>query len=236
MMEPREFAVCPHDTARGIEKWALFHTRVNRALDLKSRFTPHISFADFGKSLRAGEFLWAYVNPADFVHLRALFGFRPLVRPASRFDLARIIGRAGGGPVPVGARVARVPGYLATVVEAQWRERGLSTEAVSAQSYAEVVKLVDRGVVDFGITYNEHFDVLPEATRERFGVIETIDLGLSHVVAAHPSLDDRRGAALTELLFDTGPVGAQVRAAIDVERFDLPEETSFRYLETLLYP
>ncbi len=235
-MEPKEFAVCPHDTARGIEKWALFHTRVNRALDLKSRFTPHISFADFGKSLRAGDFLWAYVNPADFVHLRELFGFVPLARPLDRFDLARIVGRVGAAPVPAGARVARVPGYLAAVVEAQWRERGLVTESIPAQSYAEVIKLVDRGLADFGITYNEHFDVLPAATRECFSVVETVDLGLSHVVAAHPSLDAARCEQLAALLFDPGPTGTQVRAAVDIQGFDAPQESTFRYLRGVLYP
>ncbi len=219
-MEPNLFAVCPHDTARGVDKWALLNTRINKNFALGSRFHAYLDFAEFGRDLSAGKFLWAYLNPADFVKARAQLGYVAVARPVERLDIARIIARVGVGPqiIASGVQAAAVPGYLAGLVEYELAQRGISIERVPAKSYAEVMVHVREGRAPIGITYNEHFDVTAATSREGLAVLDNVNAGLAHVVAVHPSLGARAEELRAWLLDD--PVGQTVGTDIGIKRWE----------------
>ncbi|MBK8214229.1 MAG: PhnD/SsuA/transferrin family substrate-binding protein [Myxococcales bacterium] len=226
------FAVCPHDTARGIDKWAMFNTRVNKRLGLGSRFHAYLDFAEFGRDLLGGRFAWAYLNPADFVKAKKKLGYAPVVRPVARFDVARIVAREGMGEVRAGARVAAVPGYLKAVVEHTLREEGTALAAVDAKSYGEVVTMVRDGRAEFGITYNEHFDVLSATSRQGIVAIRSFDFGLSHVLAVRPDLGVS-GIELGRWLL-SDPEGQKAGDVIGVSGWETVDESPFESLATIL--
>jgi ABC-type phosphate/phosphonate transport system substrate-binding protein len=235
---PSLFAVCPHDTARGIDRWALLNTYVNKRLSLGSRFHPYLDFAEFGVDLERERFLWAYLNPADTLKARSRFGYEALVRPSGRFDVAYIV-RAAGAPLAEsleGKRVAAVNGYLFFLVRKKLADAAVGFETVVAKSYAEVLTLVDQGKADAGVTYNEHFDVLAETQRSRFAVVDRVHPGLSHVIAAHPSVPLETRSALRELLLAAGgdPQAAALLADLKMVGFENVPEAPFALLSDVL--
>lgn len=237
-MPPGLFAVCPHDTARGFDRWALFNTVTNKALAIGGRFEAYLDFATFGRDLGDGKFLWAYVNPADFVTLQTRQGYVPVARPAGRYDVARIVthGREGVTALPEGARVAAVPGYLCRVVKHTLGQRAVGFVEVPAKSYNDVMTLLRRGEADFGITYNEHFDALAASSREGFSVVESFDAGLTHVVAAHPDMPGATREALRGFLMaaEPGPDVKKAWDALGLRAFEAVPEGPYAQLRAIL--
>ena len=231
------FAVCPHDTARGFDKWALLNTRVNKHFALGSRFHAYLDFAEFGRDLASGRFLWAYLNPADFLKARATLGYVAVARPRHRFDVARIIARTGTPPSAIasGAKTAAVPGYLAGLVEHDLRARGVVLERVPAKSYAEVMVHVRERRAELGITYNEHFDATAASSREGLEILANVDAGLAHVLVAHPSLGARIDDVRAWLLDD--PEGSLIGSDLGIVGWErLPEEPYQRLAEAMAAP
>lgn len=233
------FAVCPHDTARGVEKWALFNTFVNKNLGLGSRFQPYLDFTDFGADLEGERFLWAYLNPADYLKAAKRFGYKAVARPRGRFDVAYVLGRAEAGAASdpsalAGKRLAAVRGYLYFLVAHQLDALGVPFQPVTAKSYPEVMAMLERGDADFGVSYNEHFDALPPSVRQGYRVVARVDAGLSHVVATHPSLGQKE--ALRTLLEGAGerPEGRKMLAELKVDAFEPVPEEPFRRLREIL--
>jgi ABC-type phosphate/phosphonate transport system substrate-binding protein len=230
-MPPSHFAVCPHDTARGLTKWALFNTLVNKEVGLGSRFHPYLNFAEFGVALEAGELLWAYLNPADFLKAKRLFQYEHIARPADRRDIAYLVAPARSGfrslEAASGRRVAAVKGYLYFLVKHRLRASGIEHELVPAKSYPEVMQLVERGQAELGVTYNDHFDRLNDISRADFVIAAAVDIGLSHVVATHPSVPTESREALRNLLLGAavGVAGEKILSTLEIARFEpVPEE------------
>jgi phosphonate transport system substrate-binding protein len=203
MTLPMRFSVCPHDTAKGIDRWALFHTLVNKQLRLGTRFLPSFDLQEFDRDLRQTGCLWAYLNPAQFIVARELHQSEALVRPIGRPDQAYLVSLRSDDAFPgpeavVGASVAAVDGYLLRMFARSHR----GFERRQAKSYAEVMTLVERGEARFGVTYNEHFAGLSSLIGERFRIVEIIDIGLSHVIAASAELPRATREALRQLLLD----------------------------------
>lgn len=240
MTTPATFAVCPHDTAKGFDKWAFFNTLVNKSIELKSRFCPCLNFAEFTKALEGEELLWAYFNPADYIKARSRFGYSAIARPVNRADIARIVGPVASPAQSIegiaGTRLAAVNGYLFFVARKALIDRGIPFEHVPAKSYADVMGLLENGQADYGVTYNEHFDVLVPGTKSRFREIHSFEMGLSHVVAVHPSMPEEARRRLTELL--RGPTDSPERRRIldtlGFEAFDEPPTAPFEALAAIL--
>jgi hypothetical protein len=237
-MPPNIFAVCPHDTARGFDKWALFNTVANRNLGLGGRFEAYLDFATFGRDLAEGRFLWAYVNPADYVKLHETQGYIAVARPTGRYDVAHVI-TYGNNPVSSispSSRIAVVAGYLGRVVSSSLRQRVQGYVEVPAKSYNDVMTILRRGEADFGITYNEHFGGLSPASREGFQISESVDAGLTHVVVAHPELSVVSRAALASWLKATEQAPDVERAwkALDLQGFEDVPEAPFEQLRSIL--
>jgi phosphonate transport system substrate-binding protein len=235
------FAVCPHDTSRGIEKWTLLNTFVNRHVDLRTRFRLFLDFKEFGAELEQGGFLWAFLNPADYLKVKTRFGYVPVARPAGRKDVAYVVGPASHGANAslgsvAGRRLAAVKGYLFFLVLHRLRAEGVAFDWVPANSYAEVMKLVERGEADFGVTYNDHFDRLAQNAQEKYVVVARCDPGLSHVFAAHPSLAKEKRDELRRLLMlaQELPDGAKVLAQLEIERFEEVPEAPYLELQDIL--
>ena len=238
MTSPNLFAVCPHDTARGFDKWAMFNTFVNKRLDLKSRFQPHLNFVEFGADLEQERFLWAYLNPADFLKARSRFGYVPQVRPKDRFDVALVIGRSAATGLEQlrGQRLAAVSGYLFFLARHRLAQDGIDVTVVPVKSYAEVMKSLGAGEADFGITYNEHFDRLAPAAREGYSVVEGVDIALSHVIATHPALPAEKAAALRDLLLaaHSNPEGEKLLVELGFPQFEPVDLAPFDHLAEIL--
>jgi len=201
MTLPARFSVCPHDTAKGVDRWALFHTLVNKQLRLGTRFLPSFDFKEFDEDLKKPGCLWAYLNPAQFLAARRLHGCEALARPIDRPDKVYLVAlRADEAPQGVeaaaGSTVVAVDGYLLRLFE----QSKVPFERRKAKSYGEVMTLVERGEARFGVTYNEHFDSLSSLIRDRFRVVATVDIGLSHVIAASAELPSETRDALRQLL------------------------------------
>jgi ABC-type phosphate/phosphonate transport system substrate-binding protein len=233
--QPSLFSVCPHDTARGIEKWALFNTYMNKRVGLHSRFHFTLDFTEFAADLDAGLLLWAYVNPADYLKVRERLGYVPIARPAQCFDVAYVIRpSAKDGPAQVipGSRIAAVKGYLYFLVRHKIQNAGIPFTPVFAKSYAEVLSLVDRGEADLGITYNEHFDPLASGTRVKFTIIDQVHPGLSHVVVAHPSVPEKAREEMRALLLAAGddPEARRVLEELSIRAFEPVPESPFQLL------
>lgn len=235
------FAVCPHDTAREFEKWAMLNTYVNKHLNLKSRFELYLNFAEFAADLESEKFLWAYLNPADFIKVRRLFGYAPVARPQARFDIAYVAGARGGDQDPspfVGAnqRLAAVNGYLFWLVRDRLRHEGIAFQHVPAKSYGEAMTLVERGEADRCVTYNEHFDALTASVRERYFIYLTVDPGLSHVIVVHPSVPTEVQNALAGLLLSAAGStdGQKTLAALKMTGFEAVPEAPYRELARIL--
>ncbi len=240
-MSDHLFAVCPHDTARAFEKWALLNTYVNKHLGLKSRFQLYLNFAEFGAALEQERFLWAYLNPADFLKARRRFGYLPVARARGRFDIAYVTGHCGSGAgqdtcVRPNQRLAAFNGYLYWLVKDRLAQAGVPFEHVPAKSYAEAMTLVERGQADRCVTYNEHFDGLSSSVRDQYFVCLTVDAGLSHVLAIHPSLGDEVRQALAQLLL--GAVGTtdgqKILAELKMSGFEAVPEEPFMELSRIL--
>lgn len=240
-MTGRGFGVCPHDVARGLERWAFLNTFVNKALGLGSRFGIYLDFVEFAAALEGEEFLWGFLNPADYLKARTLFGYEAIARPAGIRDVAYVVARTGeplAGSIEAfaGRRVALVRGYLAALVRHRLQGAGVSCEVVAVKSYAEVMKTVGRGDADFGVTYNDHFDRLSAAVRDDFRVEARVDPGLAHVVAAHPSIPQPGRAALRELLLGAhlDSAGAGLLATLGFTAFEEVPEGPYRDLADVL--
>lgn len=240
-MNPNIFAVCPHDTARGIDKWALFHTLVNKQVGMQSKFNVYLNFAEFQTDLEKELFLWAYLNPADYLKLKDRFGYDAVARPTGRFDMAYVIGLAQnaspGETQPMnGKRIAAVKGYLNLLVSHQFNEAGIKFTSVPAKSYADVLNLLEKGEADFGVTYNEHFDPLVESTRAKFVVITKVDCGLSHVIAAHPSVPKDLQQSLANLLMNPNgsPEGQRIMTELKLISFEQVPEAPFQQLHGVM--
>jgi len=235
---PTLFAVCPHDTARGFDKWAMFNTFVNKRLDLRSRFEPHLNFVEFGADLEQERFLWAYLNPADFLKARSRFGYQAQVRPKNRFDVALVIGRSAATGLEQlrGKRLAAVPGYLFFLARHRLAQAGIDFKVVPVKSYAEVMKTLGADEADFGITYNEHFDRLAPSAREAYAVVEGVDISLSHVISTHPALPAEKAASLRELLLvaHTNPEGVKLLTELGFHQFELVDLAPFDHLAEIL--
>lgn len=231
-MSANLFAVCPHDTARGIDKWALFNTFVNKDIGLHSRFQVYLNFTEFGADLEQERFMWAYLNPADTLKVRTRFGYQAVARPVDRFDVAYVVGPRDSGRqddlgVVLDRRLAAVKGYLFLVVKHRLLAEGIGFLHVPAKSYAEVMTLIERGDADFGVTYNEHFDLLSPSVREQFSIVASVHAGLSHVIAVHPSVSEASRESLRRLLLGAAahPAGQKVLAELGMKGFeDVPEE------------
>jgi ABC-type phosphate/phosphonate transport system substrate-binding protein len=236
MTTPSTFAVCPHDTAKGFDKWAFFNTLVNKSVELRSRFCPCLNFAEFTKTLESEELLWAYFNPADYIKARARFGYDAIARPVNRADIARVVGLAASTATDseglTGKRLAAVNGYLFFVARKVLADTGVTFEHVPAKSYADVMSLVENGQADYGVTYNEHFDVLVPGTKSRFREVRSFEMGLSHVVAVHPSMPADARGRLTELLLGTG-ANAERKRILDTLGFEGFEEAPSAPFEAL---
>jgi ABC-type phosphate/phosphonate transport system substrate-binding protein len=239
-MPPSVFAACPHDTALGLTKWALFNTLVNKQLRFGSRFQAYLNFAEFGAALEAGEFLWAYLNPADLLKARRLFGYQDVARPAESTDVAYLVATARSGfqglESAAGKKVAAVKGYLYFLVKHRLQASGIEHQLVLAKSYAEVMQMVDRGQADLGVTYNDHFDRLNPTTRAEFTITSKVDIGLSHVVATHPSLPAESREALRSLLLNagSGETGQKILSETGFPRFEVVPEQPFRMLAEVI--
>lgn len=238
MTSPNLFAVCPHDTARGFDKWAMLNTFVNRRLDLKSRFQPHLNFVEFGTDLEQERFLWAYLNPSDFLKARSRFGYAAQVRPKDRFDAALVIGpstRTGLEQLH-GKRLAAVPGYLFALAKHRLTVEGIDVTLVPVKSYAEVMKALEANQADFGITYNEHFERLAPSARESYSVVEGVNISLSHVISTHPALPAEKVGSLRELLLaaHTNPEGEKLLAELGFSQFEAVDLAPFDRLAEIL--
>ena len=239
-MPPSLFAACPHDTARGLTKWALFNTLVNKEVGLGSRFHPYLNFAEFGAALEAGELLWAYLNPADFLKAKRLFQFAHVARPADRRDVAYLVASARSGlqglEAASGRKLAAVSGYLYFLVKHRLQTSGIEHVLVPAKSYAEVMQMVDRGQAELGVTYNDHFDHLNDSSRADFTIATTVDIGLSHVVATHPSVPAESREALRKLLLNaaSGVAGEKILSTLEFSRFEAVPEEPFKQLADVL--
>lgn len=240
-MSPELFAVCPHDTARGFDKWAMLNTFVNKHVGLQSKFNLYLDFAEFSADLEKERFTWAYLNPADYLKACARFGYAPVGRPIGRFDIAYVIAPgAGGEPGSLGRiagkRLAAVKGYLFFLVKHQLETGGVPFDLIPAKSYAEVTKHVENGDADFGVTYNEHFDLLAPAARERFHIVERVHPGVSHVVVVHPSVPAQARQALSGLLLGAAALedGKKVLAELKMTGFEAVPESPFLALKQIL--
>lgn len=223
MTLPNRFSVCPHDTAKSVDRWALFHTLVNKQLRLGTRFLPHFDFKEFDQDLRQPGCLWAYFNPAQFLAARKLHGCEALVRPAGRPDKVYLVAlRSDDAPDELraaeGATLAAVDGYLLRLFE----QSKVSFERRKAKSYAEVMTMVERGEARFGVTYNEHFDSLSSLARDKFRVVGVVDIGLSHVVAVSAELAAEPREALRRLLLGAGdsPEGRKILETFGTSGFE----------------
>jgi len=239
-MDPSLFGVCPHDTAKGSERWALFNTLVNRRIGMKSRFTLYLDFGEFTRALEGNELLWAYLNPADFVKAKTRFGYQGIARPGAHPDKACVIAPAGAGTngltALAGKRLAAVRGYLFFLVADRLETEGIPYTLVPAKSYPEVMSIVKRGDADFGVTYNDHFEKLAPATQAEWERVESVDPGLAHVVAVHPSVSPETAEALRGFLLGatTDPDGQKALNTLGFSHFEAVPETPYMLLEELL--
>lgn len=238
-MSPTFFAVCPHDTAKGVDKWALFNTLVNKTVGLRARFNVFLNFNEFTAALEEEQLLWAYLNPADYLKAKARFGYEAIARPRDRRDKAYLVapcGMTGGLELATGKRLAAVKGYLYALAADRLKAAGIQYTLVPAKSYNEVMTLLERGDADVGVSYNDHFDALSPSTRERYCAAESIDVGLSHVVAAHPSVAAESKEALRGFLLGATETadGQKALAALGLAGFDPVPEAPFQVLEQIL--
>lgn len=240
MTLPPRFSVCPHDTAKGVDRWALFHTLINKQLRLGSRFMPSFDFKEFEADLRQPGCVWGYLNPAQYLTAQKLHGGEALVRPLGRMDKVYLIAPSAS-PIPEGTlSLAAVDGYLFRLFEASlqgkipegqadWKgNEELATrlrggfERRHAKSYAEVTTLVEREEVHLGVTYNEHFDDLSALSRKKSSVLAILDLGLSHVVVVNSSMEPEQKEGLRQILLDatSSPEGQKILEVFGTTGFE----------------
>jgi phosphonate transport system substrate-binding protein len=237
MQEPKYFAVCPHDTAAGVERWAMFHAVVAKRVSPGSRYVPYFNFKEFDQALRDGKLRWGYLNPAQFLLVRKMFGFVPLARPVERPDQVVIVQSVASPAASLaelaGKRIAAAPGYLFALAKHELALRGIPFSVVQVRGYTEVMRAISQGEADAGISYNEHWGALTDYVREQFAVVDRISPGLSHVVAAHPDVPVETREALRQFLLgshhaeDTaralGKVGMKAFEEFDAKPFDALE-------------
>lgn len=241
MTSPSTFAVCPHDTAQGFDKWALANTIVNKAVALRARFCPCLSFTELAKAIDGQELLWAYLNPSDYVDARARFGYQAIARPMGRADVARVIAPASSTAKAIealaGKRVAAVNGYLFCIAQRAFAEAHLTVKHIPAKSYAEVMSLLEKDAADFGVTYNDHFDALAAGTRSRFHEVLSLEMGLSHVFAVHPSMPEDARIRLTNLLLGTEASAEHTRllSTLGFSGIEPADDAPFDALTALLH-
>ncbi len=218
-MTRNRFGVCPHDTAQNADSWALFNTKINRALGLGSVFHLYLDFAEFGTALSEGALLWAYLNPADYVRAADSHGYIAVGRPSGRFDNALLVGRSDGAPFAArsGEPVATVSGYLAALALQTMAAEGDVVVTKSVRSYAAVMVALRSGSAQFGLTYNEHFAGLTGASRDGLKVLREFNTGVAHVLAVHPSLAEI-APRLSEFLLS--PDGATASASVGISAWE----------------
>ena len=236
MTLPSRFSVCPHDTAKGVDRWALFHTLVNKQLRLGTRFLPHFDFKEFETDLQQPGCLWAYLNPAHFLKARALHGCEALVRPKGRPDKAYLVGLSSeesSDSISVeGQSVAAVDGYLLKLFAQNYS--GFDRKA--AKSYGDVLTQIDRKEVRFGVTYNEHFDNLSQLIRDKYRVLAVVDIGLSHVIAVSSEMPEEAKEGLRQLLLsaDKSPDGQKVLETFGTTGFEAVPMAPYELLAAAL--
>jgi ABC-type phosphate/phosphonate transport system substrate-binding protein len=187
----------------------LLHAELSKRLGFQTRFDVVMDFAEFRKRLLDGSAAWGYVNPADYMKLRAA-GYRPLARPATRPDRAILVAPVDfdGGPDPVrGRRVAAVDGYILALARRGLVAMRSEHHLVQASSYAQVLNTLRVGGADLGVLYGEYFDGITPIVRDEYKVLETCDPGITHAFVVHPEVPPDVAAALKDALVGlaTGP-------------------------------
>jgi phosphonate transport system substrate-binding protein len=236
MTLPPRFSVCPHDTAKGVDRWALFHTLVNKQLRLGTRFLPSFDFKEFDEDLKQPGCVWGYLNPAQYLTARRLHGGEALVRPVGRPDKVYLVAPTER-PLPEGQlAVAAVDGYLFRLFQHALKEGSLREqdgaglaarlgggfERKKAKSYAEVMNQTERGDAHVGVTYNEHFDDLSTLVRSKFRVLATVDVGLSHVVVVSQGMPADKKEELRRILLEAAgsPEGQKILEVFGTTGFE----------------
>lgn len=64
-----KFSICPHDTAKGLEKWKIFVEKLEKKLGLNVDFQPFSSFAEEDIRLNQEFFHIYYSSPSKQVEL-----------------------------------------------------------------------------------------------------------------------------------------------------------------------
>lgn len=237
---PQNFSVCPHDTANGLEKWAIFHTITARVSPCGSRYVPYFNFKEFDVALQGEQIRWGYLNPAQFLTVRKLFGYVPIARPVQRPDKAIFV-RTMASPVTRledirDKRIVAAPGYLFALAKQALKVRGVDFTHVPAKSYSEVMGALAKGEADIGISYNEHFDALTPSTRSQFAIVDVVDPGLTHVICMHPAVPEDVRESLRRFLLEApgNPDGQRAMSVVGIKGFEPVDTQPFDALAQIL--
>ncbi|RLJ70878.1 PAS domain S-box-containing protein/diguanylate cyclase (GGDEF)-like protein [Hydrogenivirga caldilitoris] len=169
-----EFAVCPHDTYKGVAKWIKFTRELGKLAESEVKLITFSSFREERERLEESFDIY-YASPSIAAELYKK-GYMPAAKIREQEDSLLLVGKEPPKEeytVALADLKAVKYGLLAFERIDLGKIRVLYTE-----SHEETLQLVDSGVADYGIVYEEN---LESWKGRELKVIERINLGTSHL-------------------------------------------------------
>lgn len=238
-MQKLTLMVCPHDTAKGPERWYRLAQYLSQKLDAEATFQLALDFQDFHNHMESADII--YANPMDTFKLLNEAGFMPLVKPTELYDELVFIAN-NDIPNPTlealqGTHIATVTRMLpSNIARYMLKKRSIEpAEFRNRDSWLAVIRTVWQRELDYGIVYKDTFDDLSDQGKEMTNAFAASDERVAfHSVSINPSCSDKKAAL--ENIFLTMDADADGQAVLsDLHRIQKWEPITQEELGMIQY-
>jgi len=219
------FLVAPDFAPERFAGWHMLNTALQKRAGIQLHLLTPASAAEQAALLADGQVDLVYANPFDAAHMVRQLGYRPLARPAQRYD-EMVIACATDAPIQSvedlkpGCRIALTDNRDIKLIGLRLLEPADIGEADAqwtvVDSYQAAARLLIKKEADVVFFLADAFASLSRITRSQVRpLVESAIHTLSHVVLAHPRLDSALPAVRKALLeLHTDSAGQAVLEAL----------------------
>jgi len=170
------FAICPHETYKGIDRWRRFAEELGRLIRKEVKLVTFRSFQEEKERLGRENFDIYYASPSVALELLRR-NYVPIAKVRGQADALLLVGR----------RSVEKEEYVVALADLKAVKYGLlafenidldRVNLVYTESHEETLHLINSGTADYGVVYEENFESRRE---DDLKIIDRIDLGTSHL-------------------------------------------------------
>lgn len=210
------FAICPHDTYKGIERWRNFARQLEKLTGVEIELITFSSFREERDRLREEDFDIYYASP-DVTFELYRRGYLPVAKIKGQKDTLLLVGR----------EPLKQERHKIALVDLRAVKYGLLSiedididraELTYTESHEETLQLVDGGFADYGIVYEENF---LNWKGRKLNVIDKIFLRTSHIFMIRKGVAEKVKGSLLKLPGIVPAEEEDLRRIVEIEeRFE----------------